>query len=165
MASNFGLFETFDTTLQTTCPEDDPIGSSSYTITENSKVKFVSNNLISESQTSPNAVESFSVDQFQAENSLYQFEFANNLESLHNSSQQPNLQYQFNSKSKGLHVANLNIRHLNPKMEELRIMLDVSNCVDIFGVCETFLNKSIDDSTIHVDGYNFERKDRQENPL
>ena len=50
-------------------------------------------------------------------------------------------------------------------MDELRIMMDVSNYVDIFGVCETFLNKSIDDSTVHVDGYNFERKDRQENPL
>ena len=130
MASDCGLFETFDTTLQ--------IGDSSYTITENSKVKFVSNNLISGSQTSPNTVELFSVDQFQAETSLNQFEFANNLESLQNSSQQPNLQYQFNFKTKGLHVANLNIRHLKPKMDELRIMLDLSNCVDIFGVCETF---------------------------
>ena len=87
------------------------------------------------------------------------------LESQLNSSQQPNLQYQFNFKTKGLHVTNLNIRHLKPKMDELRIMLDVSNCVDIFGVCEAFLNKSIDDNTVHVDGYNFERKDRQENPL
>ena len=50
-------------------------------------------------------------------------------------------------------------------MDELRIMLDVSNCVDIFGACETFLNKSFEDSTVHVDGYNFERNCRQENPL
>ena len=59
MANDCGLFETFDTILQTTCPEDDPIGDSSYTITENSKVKFVSNNVISGSQTSPNTVELF----------------------------------------------------------------------------------------------------------
>ena len=115
MASDCDLFETFYTTLQTTCPEDGPIGDSSYTITENSKVKCVSNNLIAGSQTSQNTVELFSVDQFQAETSLNQFEFANNLESLQNSSQQPNLQYQFNFKTKGLHVANLNIRHLKPK--------------------------------------------------
>ena len=98
MTSDCGLFETFDTTLQTTCPEDDPIGDSSYTITENSKVKFVSNNLISGSQTSPNTLELFSVDQFQAETSLNQFEFANNLESLQNSSQQPILNTNFTLK-------------------------------------------------------------------
>ena len=64
-----------------------------------------------------------------------------------------------------MHVANLNIRYLKPKIDELRIMLDMSNCIDIFGVCDTFLNKSIDASTVHVDGYNLERKDRQDTPL
>ena len=28
------------------------------------------------------------------------------------------------------------------------------------GVCETFLNESVDDKTLHIDGYTFERKDR-----
>ena len=63
-----------------------------------------------------------------------------------------------------MHVTNLNIRHLKPKIDEVRIMLDLSNCIDIFGVCETFLNP-IDDSTVNVDGYEFEWKDRHENPL
>ena len=74
MTSDCVLFETFDTTLQTTCPKDDPIGDSSYKITENSNVKFVSNNLISGSQTRPRTVELFSVDLFQAETSWNQFE-------------------------------------------------------------------------------------------
>ena len=64
-----------------------------------------------------------------------------------------------------MHVTNLSIRHLKQKIDEVRIMLDLSNYIDIFEVCETFLNPSINDSTVHVDEYNFERNDRHENPL
>ena len=41
-------------------------------------------------------------------------------------------------------------------------MLDSENCIDIFGVCETFLNKTVEDSFLHIDGCRFERKDRDD---
>ena len=40
--------------------------------------------------------------------------------------------------SKGLHFCNLNIRHIVPKLDELRISMAHENCLDIFGMCETF---------------------------
>ena len=40
------------------------------------------------------------------------------------------------------------------------ILLSESNQIDILGVCETFLNKSIDDTLLHIDRFSFERKDR-----
>ena len=42
----------------------------------------------------------------------------------------------------------------------MKILLDQSNSIDIFRLCETFLNESIDDSSVQIIGYNFERKDR-----
>ena len=33
--------------------------------------------------------------------------------------------------------------------------------IDIFGVCETFLNKTINDEIINVNGFTHERKDRE----
>ena len=63
-------------------------------------------------------------------------------------------------KRRGIHIANLNIRHLKPKIDQMKILLDQSNSIDIFGLCETFLNESIDDSSVQINGYNFERKDR-----
>ena len=62
--------------------------------------------------------------------------------------------------SKGLHVANLNIRHLPPKVDELRIMLANGRGPDILGLCETFLDSNIADGQITIGGYEFLRKDR-----
>ena len=62
--------------------------------------------------------------------------------------------------SKGLHVANLNIRHLPPKVDELRIMLANSRGPDILGLCETFLDSNIADGQITIGRYEFLRKDR-----
>ena len=62
-------------------------------------------------------------------------------------------------KQRGIQKVNLNIRYLKPKIHHMKILLDHSNSVDIFGLCETFLNDSIDNS---------ERKDRNKtnsNPL
>ena len=42
--------------------------------------------------------------------------------------------------SKGLHFCNLNIQHIIPKLDELRIVMATENCPDILGVCETFLS-------------------------
>ena len=64
--------------------------------------------------------------------------------------------------SKGLHFCNLNIRHIVPKVDELRIMMSHVNCPDIFGMCETFLTNSISDDQIAIDDFEFIRKDRSD---
>ena len=61
---------------------------------------------------------------------------------------------------RGIHIGNLNIRHLKPKLDNVKLMLNSLNQVDIFGLCETFLNKTIDDNTVNIEGYKIERKDR-----
>ena len=60
--------------------------------------------------------------------------------------------------SKGLHISDLNVRHLLPKIDELRIMLASKNGPDIFGLCETFLNQNIPDNLLSINGYQFVRK-------
>ena len=40
--------------------------------------------------------------------------------------------------SKGLHIANFNVKHFLPKMEELTLMIGNENGPDIIGTCETF---------------------------
>lgn len=67
--------------------------------------------------------------------------------------------YQLKFAHKGLRIANLNIRHLVAKLDELRLLL-CSNSIDIFGVCETFLDDTVGDELIRIDSYNTERKDR-----
>ena len=42
----------------------------------------------------------------------------------------------------------------------MKILLSELNQIDILGVCETFLNKSIDGTLLHIENYTFERKDR-----
>ena len=37
--------------------------------------------------------------------------------------------------SKGLHFCNLNIQHILPKIDELRILMTYDKCPDIFGLC------------------------------
>ena len=43
-------------------------------------------------------------------------------------------------RSKGLHFCNLNIRHIVPKIDDLRISMAQDSCPDILGMCETFFN-------------------------
>ena len=64
--------------------------------------------------------------------------------------------------SKGLHMSNLNIRHIVPKIDELRIALGAENGPDILGICETFLDQAVSDEHLHVSGFEFFRKDRCE---
>ena len=61
---------------------------------------------------------------------------------------------------RGVHIANLNIQHLKPKLDQVNIMLHESD-IDILGVCETFLNKTINDEMINVNGFTHERKNRE----
>ena len=65
-------------------------------------------------------------------------------------------------KSKGLHFCNLNIRHLVPKLDELRLALAADNGPDIFGICETFLDCNVPDCQLNIQGFDFMRKDRSD---
>lgn len=58
-----------------------------------------------------------------------------------------NLRNELKFQRRGIHIANLDIRHLQPKLDDIKLMLDKSNNVDIFGVCETFLNNNVDTTT------------------
>ena len=66
--------------------------------------------------------------------------------------------------SKGLHISNLNIRHIVPKIDEIRILTSNEHCPHFLGLytCETFLRTTNPDSQVSIDGYNFFRKDRSE---
>ena len=68
----------------------------------------------------------------------------------------------FNFSSRGIHMVNLNIRHLKPKWDEMKIILDQQKNIDIFGLCETFLDQTVDNDILSMKGYSFERKDRSE---
>ena len=65
-----------------------------------------------------------------------------------------------NFSSKGLHSCNLNIRHIIPKLDELRLMIDNGKSPDITGFCETFLTNSASDNQVNVEGFDVIRKDR-----
>ena len=63
-------------------------------------------------------------------------------------------------RTQGLHVANVNICHIKPKLDEIKLLLSSSTKVDILGLCETFLDDKPDDDTLRIQGFSFERKDR-----
>ena len=73
---------------------------------------------------------------------------------------EPSTDMQFNHR--GIHIANMNVRHLKPKMDEIKILLDSANCIDVFGLCETFLTETTENDALSISGYNIERKDRCE---
>ena len=52
--------------------------------------------------------------------------------------------------SKGLHFCNLNIQHLLPKLDELRILMTNDKCADILGLCESFLDPNIMDQQVAI---------------
>ena len=64
--------------------------------------------------------------------------------------------------SKGLHIANLNVRHFLPKMDELTLTIGTENGPDIIGLCETFLDPSVGDSQLSINLFDLHRKDRCE---
>ncbi|MCW4260568.1 MAG: endonuclease/exonuclease/phosphatase family protein [Candidatus Thiodiazotropha endolucinida] len=64
--------------------------------------------------------------------------------------------------SKGLHFCNLNIQHILPKIDEIRLLLSAKNTPDILGICESFLGPHHPDSLISISGYNCIRKDRHD---
>ena len=58
-----------------------------------------------------------------------------------------------------LTLGHLNIRSLLPKIDEIRDLMATSN-FDIFAVCESWLNDTVLDSEIAIEGYQIYRKDR-----
>ena len=72
-------------------------------------------------------------------------------------------QNKFKFDHRGIHIANINIRHLKPKVDQIKIMLQESN-IDILGTCETFLSKTDDDTIVNINGFTIERKDRDSCP-
>ena len=50
--------------------------------------------------------------------------------------------------SKGLHIANLNVRHLLSKFDEIGIVLASVNGSDILGMCKIYLDSSTPDNAI-----------------
>ena len=47
---------------------------------------------------------------------------------------------------KGLHAANVDICHIKPKLDEIKLLLNSSSKLDILGLCETFLDENTDDN-------------------
>ena len=68
----------------------------------------------------------------------------------------------FGFKQKGLHIGNINICHLNTKIDEVKLLLSNPESIDILGVCETFLNDKISSNVLSIKGYNMERRDRKD---
>ena len=47
-------------------------------------------------------------------------------------------------------------------MYDIERALEMITTSDVFGICETFLNETVDDKLLTMNGYRFERKDRRE---
>ena len=62
-------------------------------------------------------------------------------------------------KEKGIKIAHLNIRSLKNKKADLELFLR-NNPYDFLGISETWLNPDISNDMIAIDGYKFERLDR-----
>ena len=69
---------------------------------------------------------------------------------------------EFEFSSKGLHICNLNVRHILPKIDDIQIILSSKQGPDIVGMCETFLKKNNPDSQLFIEGFNILRKDRSD---
>ena len=63
-------------------------------------------------------------------------------------------------KTKDLSLVCHNINRLHSKLDEVRYHVKTNFPVDIYGVVETFLNSTVDDSEICIDNYNIIRRDR-----
>ena len=59
-----------------------------------------------------------------------------------------------------MYVANVNICHIKPILDEFKLLLNSPSKLDILGLCETFLDENNDDNILQIEGFNFEHKDR-----
>ena len=63
---------------------------------------------------------------------------------------------------KSLHFCNLNIQHILPKLDELRILIANDKCADILEPCESFLDPNIMDQQVAIEEYDFICADRMD---
>ena len=64
--------------------------------------------------------------------------------------------------TRGFKIASLNIASLPAHMDELRLLMADKN-LDVLAINETRLSDSIDNSCIHIQGYDIVRMDRNRN--
>ena len=64
--------------------------------------------------------------------------------------------------ARGFKIASLNIASLPAHIDELRLLMADKN-LDVLAINETRLSDSIDDSCIHIQGYDIVRRDRNRN--
>ena len=65
----------------------------------------------------------------------------------------------FEFKHRGINIANLNTRHLKPTVDNMTVLLDQTNSIYIVGLCETFLNDTVDNNLVPINDSTFERND------
>ena len=66
----------------------------------------------------------------------------------------------FYNERKGIHIAALNINHVLPKLDEIKIHLSSKNSTHILGLTETFLSNLVSDNELEINCFVTERKDR-----
>jgi len=67
----------------------------------------------------------------------------------------------FTFNENGLHVVHINIQHLLPNLDEIyKCHLSNQSLIDIFGMVETFLHSDVDDNSLRIKHFKFERSDR-----
>ena len=71
--------------------------------------------------------------------------------------QSPQVNVWFNTK--GLNITHLNRHYLYPKLDQLKLLVLEQN-IDIFCLCETFLNNELSDNELLIPDYDFIGKDR-----
>ena len=62
----------------------------------------------------------------------------------------------------GLKLAHINVRGLLGKFNEITLLLEESN-IDILAITETHLDRSVQNETVKITGYEVERHDRDKN--
>ena len=70
-----------------------------------------------------------------------------------------NFASEINRGSNNFSVAQLNVKGLRNKMDEIKLLLRVCR-FDILAITETFLDESISNEQLHVDNYKIVRRDR-----
>ena len=49
---------------------------------------------------------------------------------------------------------------MKPKLDEIKLLFNSASKLHILGLCETFLDENTEDNILHMEGFNFEHKDR-----
>ena len=99
-------------------------------------------------------------DQFGCSNAMHDASSQYNISKSENDNASTEYYVRLHFEYRGLNVAYVNICHMKPKLDEIKLLLNPSSKLDILGLCETFLDENTDDNILHMEGFNFECKDR-----